>query len=613
MTLLTPLALALSAVAVPVILLYVLKLRRREHVVSSTLLWRRALDDVQANAPWQRLRFNILLLLQLLALMALVLALAGPAYSQTHAFEGDLVLIIDQSYGMQAHDVRPTRFAAALAQAHTLTADLGSGNVASVIGMGAHPRLAIAESDDQGAIDRAIDSLPVGVAPPNFLEAFSLAASLGRSGQKTRVVVLTSRDSGITRLPLPVSFPVDIVRIGRHLRDLAITAFQASRVGTTTEALLRVSNFGSGTARSDIDLYVDGRLADVRPLSVGAGRQETVFWSNLPATVQQMQAKLTRRDDVTADKSAWTVIPAAGTRRVLLVTKSDYFLQTALSLDPSVRLSTVSPAAYSPPVAQRYDLLVFDGTLPPQLPQSPVLLVAPPAGTVGSLHFGAALSLAGNSLAASPAGSSSPLLQYVDLSDVHVAAARQATLPGWLQSMVTAAGVPLLAAGDNGTRRLAVVTFNLQQSDWPLRISFPIAMQNLLRYLTPGVTLGAANLIAGQQVKLEPPAGSSEIQVRQPDGAVTVLHPPFPPYAATELPGLYRVRVIGRQHVSDVPFAVNFFPTRAAAASGPKVLHYGQASGGTTRVVGVPVSIAWAFGLAALAVLGAEWWFALRR
>src|SRR5579864_7006480 len=116
MTLIYPLALALCLLSIPIVLMYVLKLRRQQHVVSSTLLWRRALDDVQANAPWKRLRPSMLLLLQLLALLVLVLALAGPAYTSPQHAAGDLVVIVDESYGMQAHDVAPSRFAVALSQ-----------------------------------------------------------------------------------------------------------------------------------------------------------------------------------------------------------------------------------------------------------------------------------------------------------------------------------------------------------------------------------------------------------------------------------------------------------------------------------------------------------------
>ena len=62
----TPLAL-LGLLFVPaVVAMYLLRLRRDESVVPSTLLWQRLVADVEANAPWQRLRRSLLLLLQLL-------------------------------------------------------------------------------------------------------------------------------------------------------------------------------------------------------------------------------------------------------------------------------------------------------------------------------------------------------------------------------------------------------------------------------------------------------------------------------------------------------------------------------------------------------------------
>ncbi|MCC6191901.1 MAG: BatA domain-containing protein, partial [Anaerolineales bacterium] len=60
MALLTPLALLLGLLAIPILILYMLKLRRREVEVSSTLLWQLLLRDREANAPWQRLRRNLL-------------------------------------------------------------------------------------------------------------------------------------------------------------------------------------------------------------------------------------------------------------------------------------------------------------------------------------------------------------------------------------------------------------------------------------------------------------------------------------------------------------------------------------------------------------------------
>ena len=62
MGILLPAALALIALAIPIVIFYMLRLRREELSVSSSMLWRRVLQDRTANAPWQRLRRNLLLL-----------------------------------------------------------------------------------------------------------------------------------------------------------------------------------------------------------------------------------------------------------------------------------------------------------------------------------------------------------------------------------------------------------------------------------------------------------------------------------------------------------------------------------------------------------------------
>jgi len=111
-------------------------------------------------------------------------------------------------------------------------------------------------------------------------------------------VVLTSRDSGIAVLPLQVSFPVDIERIGGRLRDLGVTGFSASQGASAVQAVARVSNFGSQPARSDLELYVDGHLADVRPLVVAARREQHLFWTDIPSGAQRLQVRLTVADNV---------------------------------------------------------------------------------------------------------------------------------------------------------------------------------------------------------------------------------------------------------------------------------------------------------------------------
>src|SRR5207245_1200179 len=79
MSFLSPLALALFGLSVPLVLLYFLKVRRRERMVSSLLLWHTSLRDREASTFFQRLPRAPLLTLQLLALLALALAWPDPS------------------------------------------------------------------------------------------------------------------------------------------------------------------------------------------------------------------------------------------------------------------------------------------------------------------------------------------------------------------------------------------------------------------------------------------------------------------------------------------------------------------------------------------------------
>jgi hypothetical protein len=266
-----------------------------------------------------------------------------------------------------------------------------------------------------------------------------------------------------------------------------------------------------------------------------------------------------------------------------------------------------------------YDLVIFDGFLPSTFPVTSSLFIAPPQGHVGALHFGTNLPAGTVEPSSGTVGTPGSLLKYVDLSDVHIALTRSLPLPGWLQPLALSGGHTVIAAGEQGTTRVAVVDFDLQHSDWPLRISFPIMLQNLFHYLAPGLTLGATTITVGQPVTFFPPPHTRELEVIKPGGAIVYLQPPFPPFTDTARAGLYTVKTVsgargaraGAGGLSE-PFAVNFFPARPAAASGPATVHLGRVQAGKTLTASIPVSVVWLFELAALAVLATEWWIAFR-
>src|SRR6267143_18047 len=95
MSFLAPAGLWFAAAIPVVIVFYLLKRKRVVRLVSSTLLWQKFLAETQASAPFQRLRHNWLLILQLIMLTLAVFALARPYFTGKVAAGRLQVVILD--------------------------------------------------------------------------------------------------------------------------------------------------------------------------------------------------------------------------------------------------------------------------------------------------------------------------------------------------------------------------------------------------------------------------------------------------------------------------------------------------------------------------------------
>ncbi|HEV8625673.1 MAG TPA: VWA domain-containing protein, partial [Acidimicrobiia bacterium] len=128
-----PAGLALLALAIPIVLLHILRPRRPEVVVGSTYLWKPLAEPVSAASPWQRLRPSVLLLLQLLAVVLLALAVARPVRLTAAPLARHTVFIVDDSGSMAANDGKPDRIGTARDRAQALRRQLPAGGQASVV------------------------------------------------------------------------------------------------------------------------------------------------------------------------------------------------------------------------------------------------------------------------------------------------------------------------------------------------------------------------------------------------------------------------------------------------------------------------------------------------
>jgi len=523
----------------PILVLYMLRLRRRDVTVPSLLLWDTVLGDRHANRPWQKLRRNWLLFLQLLILLAMVLALTRPAIPAPLAVHGQIIILLDASASMQAQVGDTTRFAVAVREVHALASALDAGDRVSLIAVGPMPRLLL-QGGDASALRLALDSDLLGEdmpfdAPADWQAAAALAVGLASGDTVTTLIVTDAAiDAELPALPGTVRF----IGVGDAVANVGIVAFALRRAGEDLTAFVRLHNAGPDTTRT-VALYADGVFVERRFVSLPAESDISLTVSGIPVTAWA-EARLEEPDALTVDNHAWVALSGAESAHVLLVTPGNRFLSQALSVLPDLTLTQsielLPVAAVTETVPPPYDLIVVDGPVTTTLPTTNLWLIVPGEET----------------LCGSPGDMitptrgirgqwTHPLLSYVDWSEVHIARARDYVLPGDADVLLETATGPLLWILERPQQRVACMAFDLHDSDLPLRLGFPILTANLVGWLLPQTSMEPVlPLPAGYSWYPALPVGTTDAVLIAPDGARQRLSIDSPS-ADLQRAGLYRI------------------------------------------------------------------------
>lgn len=522
---------ALTALAA-ILFLYILKQKTEPLTVSSTYLWQKALASMEADRPFQKLRRNLLLFMQLLLALLLALSLMRPMTLGGEA--GEVVFVFDLSASMQADGGDGTRLDLAIEDAKKRLAGLPDGARASILTAGAQVKQPLARSDDSLAARRALDALQAENGGADLDGALSLAIALQKELTEAQVVVYTDQ-------PLPEG-DFSKPSVGPGLDNLTILSLNA----TDTAAVARVANYGAQT-EAELECYADGRLCDVRTLSLLEGEIASVQF-DLPGASQRVEARLIGRDALEKDNTRLWVARDKGATTVVLAGRDNVFVEKALALRSDVTVVKTTPEEAAQ--VKGGSLTVLDGPLPEALPERGALLLIDPDARVGALESTPA--------ALSPAlGPLADLLnEFVQVSEIQVARWRPVVggMPVW-----TAGGQPVLSVAEEGGRRVAVIGFDLHESNLPLLKEFPIFMQRLLAYLAPEpLGAGFEDGVCGAPISVLPQSFARSAEVRTPSGRVVSIPVTGGTLTDTDEIGLYTLVQTDEAGVqTSLPFALH--------------------------------------------------------
>ncbi|HUT89450.1 MAG TPA: BatA and WFA domain-containing protein [Thermoguttaceae bacterium] len=514
MTTTNPKALILAALAVPVVLLYLWRVRPRRRSVATGFLWEQVFAASERRAAWWSYRHPVSLCVQLAVLGLLVLALAEPHLRPP----ATLALVIDNSASMSATDVQPTRLDRAKDLARGRVAVLGRDDRAAIVTIADTIHVRCALTDRLDLLEPAL----AGIAPTRegtrVADAVELARQLLQGEPNGRIVVLSDACfDGATELARRDD--VELIAVGGLGDNAGITRLEARPSAADPlqcQVLAEVTSYASEPVACRLELELDGRPIDAVPIELdSAGRWQRVFEMTAPEG-GRLAARLDRPDVFLEDNRASAGVPPCPAYEVMLVTEGDVYLEEALRASPGVRLTTADAL---PQAGAEGAILVLDRHVPSPLPRGPMLVVDP-ADPCELWQLGEPLA------DAVVAKQNEGLAMVADarLEGTRLSSAKRLVLTEEAESKAlpiawNAEGAAVGYAIDRPGARVVVLLGLQEGSELPLRAALPILIASALEWVA------AADTATASSPEAEPLAVATscaaESDVRVPAGLVS--------------------------------------------------------------------------------------------
>jgi len=603
---------AAALLAAPIILLYLLKMRRQPTLVSSTLLWQQVLVDMRANTPFQKLRRNLLLLLQLLALAALVAALCRPIVKAVGRQGSEIVVVLDASASMQASDGPDgeSRFEYAKEQIGQLIGNMrGSDQMMLIVagppGLGERTALTTSKGELRGVLRRAkCYDASAAVADALRLAGATLAAEPGEPLRGR--VCLVSDGVGVTIPDTPgLGQAIRHVRTGVRGTNVAITALTALPVeGGGQRVTVGLSNFGDEPVAAMVDFYYgeENNWIDSRQVDLDAGaREQAQFTGAVPPG--RMWVRVRSADDrLELDSEGYVLLPERRPLTVRLVSAGNPVLTRFLAVAEHagmLKAEATAPSDYN--AAMTADVTIFDGIAPAddQLPDGDVLLLNPPQAAAGFTPAGELIRPQVINVA-----EEADVLRQVKVTELKIARAGRYTHDGTAIELVASTGGPMLAYTAAGASRRYLIAFHLADSTWSTDPGLLILLNNIFERAAAAHHVGRSQMVpTGMTAQI--PAGTAEAIVTDPDRRTHKIAAGVTEFAATTRAGFYEARRGDRES----EFAANLL-SPIESDIGPRVLSGNDGDElATTDAVTRHNRPLWPIlAAAALAVLMIEWY-----
>jgi hypothetical protein len=472
-----------GAISAGVVALYLLDRSKRRQVVATLRFWSAA-DSRTEMKHRKRIQQPWSLLLQLLSLLFLLIALAGPRLGPDDSGR-DHVLILDTSAWMGARSGRTILIDEARAAARAYVKALPSRDRVMVVRADALATPVTAFEIGRQVIDDAIRQSQPGASALNLAQALEFAQKAQKlQAQHAGEIVF----AGAARVP---ENEAALTAVPSNLRVLQVNGAQenvglrkiglrrSTSVADTWDIFVSLRNYGLKPRDVGLELQFGGAPAGSRSFSLKAGEEQQASFTYKTHAAGYLEARLNSRDAFPQDDRAVVELPSEKPLRVVVYSNEPALLKPLIASGGQVNAVFEPTAKYDPQA--KADIVVLDRFAPAARPQASSIWIEPPAA-------GSPIAVKGTRNAVKLASwrTDTPLGAGLRTKDVLLASAEVFTLaPGDIPVAESSEG-PLIVVRP-GTPKIVVLGFHPVKSSMKYELATPLLIANTLRWIAPDV------------------------------------------------------------------------------------------------------------------------------
>ena len=487
------------------VLLYILKRKYREEVISSTLLWNEVYKNTRANTPWEKLRKNIMLLLQIIILLLLILSLMRPFLNFGGKTYKNIILVIDNTASMSAEYGDGSRLEEAKRLAKEVLFSTKDDTNTYIISFDGNSNLLQNGDFNKEISNEVISSISQSYNTGEISESLSFVKAIGEGiEEEYEVIAITDKDFSLGDVNGKV------VSLANSGVNASIDNISHKFLEDKVRVIATITNRGSGEYSGDFSLYDGEELISVETLDLKEGENKTLTF-DLPSIKSEfLRGELSRKDMILEDNTYNHVIGKKKVNKVLIVTEQNLFLEKAFASIQNTEVYKTNSAS-NLTSEDNYDLYVFDNVTPDIMPSKGSILFINPSSNeffnvINGGEGGEAKAVIGE------------VSKYLEETTFTAAKYNSIEIPYYGRGFLNIDEDFIGFKGEVDGRKIAALSFDLHNSDFPLKKEFPILMYELGENLISSGMIYKNNFKAGEKIIAKGLSLDENISLTYPNG-----------------------------------------------------------------------------------------------